>query len=306
MNFRKIAIPVLALACVALASGARADGPYLIDAHSQVDHFVDLSDVVPLMDKAGIRHVILSARGQVNAGQIIGLAAKHPDRITASIRTKGGQYASATPKWFKTMKKHFAKDGFGAMAEVIMWHARKGDKAPELVVPPDDKRVRELLGRVVKKGWPFVIHIEFAASRSPETFMKKMEAMLEEYSGHPFALIHMGQLGAEEAARLLARHPNFHFLVSHSNPVVKATSNQPWIDLFDGGSSLAPRWKALFLKHPDRFILNFDNVWEDHWGDQYVRQAALWRKALSELPFDVASKVAHENAERLWKLPAAR
>jgi hypothetical protein len=69
---------------------------------------------------------------------------------------------------------------------------------------------------------------------------------------------------------------------------------------------LAPRWKALFVKYPDRFILNFDNVFEDHWSDLYVKQAALWRKALAELPAGVASKVAHENAERLWKLPTAR
>ena len=56
-------------------------------------------------------------------------------------------------------------------------------------------------------------------------------------------------------------------------------SKQPWIDLFDGGRSLAPRWKTLFVKYPDRFILNFDNVWADDWGDRYVSQAALWRKA---------------------------
>jgi hypothetical protein len=62
----------------------------------------------------------------------------------------------------------------------------------------------------------------------------------------------------------------------------------------------------MFVKYPDRFILNFDNVFEDHWSDLYVKQAALWRKALAELPAGVASKVAHENAERLWKLPTAR
>ncbi len=109
-----------------------------------------------------------------------------------------------------------------------------------------------------------------------------------------------------DVARLLAKHKNLHFLTSHANPIVKADSNQPWVDLFDGGPSLAPRWKALFVKYPDRFILNFDNVWVDHWGDKYVRQAALWRKALGELPAGVASKIAHENAEQLWGLPTAR
>jgi len=83
----------------------------------------------------------------------------------------------------------------------------------------------------------------------------------------------MGQLETKDAARLLAKHANLHFMTSHANPFITANSSQPWVD---------------------------------HWGDKYVGQAALWRKALAELPAEVASKVAHENAERLWKLPTAR
>ena len=301
----KSIIPVLLLAFGLSVSGAQASKLYLIDAHSQIDHFVDRSEIVPLMDKAGIRHVILSTRGRVKPEQITRFAAKHPDRVTASVRTKSRHYASNSPKYCKSLKKQMRMPGFGAMAEVIMWHAQKGNKAPEVVVPPDDKRVRLALKGAKGKGWPFIIHIEFAASLSAETFMKKMEAMLEKNPDHPFALIHMGQLEAKDVARLLAKHSNLHFLTSHANPFITKDSNQPWIDMFDGGPSLAPRWKALIIKYPDRFILAFDNVWEDHWGDKYVGQAALWRKALAELPAEVASKVAHENAERLWKLPTA-
>jgi hypothetical protein len=71
----------------------------------------------------------------------------------------------------------------------------------------------------------------------------------------------------------LAKHANLHFMASHANLFITANSSQHWVD---------------------------------HWGDKYVGQAALWRKALAELPAEVASKVAHENAERLWKLPTAR
>lgn len=306
MKREKLIISIFLATLGLSVSGVQASELYLIDAHSQIDHFVDRSAIIPLMDKAGIRHVILSTRGKVTPEQITGFAAKHPDRVTASVRTKSKHYASNAPKYYKLFNKQMRMPGFGAMAEVIMWHAKKGNKAPEWVVPPESKQVQTALKGALAKGWPFIIHIEFAASRSPETFMKEMEAMLEKNSDHPFALIHMGQLEAKEAGRLLARHSNINFLVSHSNPITKADSNQPWVDLFDGGQSLAPRWKALFVKYPDRFILNFDNVFEEHWGDKYVRQAALWRKALAELPADVASKVAHENAERLWTLPAAR
>ena len=301
----KSIIPVLLLAFGLSVSGAQASKLYLIDAHSQIDHFVDRSEIVPLMDKAGIRHVILSTRGKVKPEQITKFAAKHPDRVTASVRTKSRHYASNSPKYYKSLKKQMRMPGFGAMAEVIMWHAKKGDKAPEWVVPPDSQQVQAALRGALAKGWPFIIHIEFAATDVREEFMKKMEAMFEKNPDHPFALIHMGQLEAKDVARLLAKHSNLHFLTSHANPFITKDSNQPWIDMFDGGPSLAPRWKALIIKYPDRFILAFDNVWEDDWGDKYVKQAALWRKALAELPAEVASKVAHENAERLWKLPTA-
>jgi len=54
-----------------------------------------------------------------------------------------------------------------------------------------------------------------------------------------------------------------------------------------------------------RFIHNFDNVWEDHWGQLYLDQVALWREALETLPSKVAHAVGHKNAERLWNLPPA-
>ncbi|MBT3305638.1 MAG: amidohydrolase family protein [Alphaproteobacteria bacterium] len=306
MTEKKSTIAALFLALGLLGGSASASELYLVDAHSQIDHFVDRSIIVPLLDKAGIRHVILSTRGKVKPAQITGFAAKHPDRITAAVRTKGGSYTKNKPRYYKTLKKQLAMPGFGAMAEVIMWHAQKGNLAPEQVVAPDDKRVQVALKGAIDKGWPFIVHIEFAASLSAETFMIKMEAMLAKHPDHPFALIHMGQLEAEEVTRLLAKHQNLYFLTSVSNPTITKFSNQPWVDLFDGGASLAPRWKDLFNKYPDHFILAFDNVWEKQWSSEYVVQADLWRGALGELPPDVASKVAHENAERLWKLPTAQ
>ena len=62
----------------------------------------------------------------------------------------------------------------------------------------------------------------------------------------------------------------------------------------------------MFVEYPDRFVLAFDNVWEDHWGSLYGEQAAVWRKALADLPHDATHAVAHGNAERLWKLATAR
>jgi predicted TIM-barrel fold metal-dependent hydrolase len=190
------------------------------------------------------------------------------------------------------------------MAEVILYHAQKGSKAPEWIVPISSPQVRAALKAALERKWPFIPHIEFAAAfpRERKRFMADLEAMLRAHPDHPFLLIHMAQLDTEEAGRLIEAHPNVYFMTSHSNTLMVSKSAQPWTNLFDG-AELAPDWRKLILKHPDRFILAFDNVFAEHWGDYYLEQIALWRKTLKTLPAAVAHAIAHRNAERLWRLP---
>ena len=263
-----------------------------------------MQKIVTLMDRAGVRRTILSARGRISPEQIVEIAARHPDRITPAVRSKGEIYRNDSPKYYKRLEKQLKMPAFGAMAELILWHAQKGAKAAKVVVPLNDRRVTVALAAALERKWPFVAHIEFhAAAGEAAAFMAKLETMLRAHRAHPFALIHMGQLDPDEALRLIEAHPNIHFLTSHSNPVVIASSNQPWTNLFRG-KALSREWTQLFTAHPGRFVLAFDNVFAEQWGDYYLEQAALWRQALDGLPHDVAHAVAHKNAERLWRLPA--
>jgi len=42
-------------------------------------------------------------------------------------------------------------------------------------------------------------------------------------------------------------------------------------------------------------------VWAEHWDDDYSNKMKLWRKALADLPPEVAEQIAHGNAERLYR-----
>lgn len=305
--------PAILVAALGLAGGigvADADEIRLIDAHSQYDRDVDPEDIIRLMDEGGISHVILAARSKVKARDLIAFAGRHPGRITPAVRTKGGIYRRNEPRYYERLKKHLAMPEFGAMAEVLMWHAEKGNpdrpKAPEVVVHPQDERVQVALRAAIERGWPFIIHIEFAGAGSDsDAFMAEFEALLARHPDHPFALIHMGQLEAKDVRRLIETHKNIHFLTSHANPIITGNSRQPWIDMFDD-ESLTPVWGNLMTQYPERFILAFDNVWAHHWSTYYLWQIALWRKALAALPHEAAHAIAHGNAERLWRLPPAR
>lgn len=275
----------------------------LIDAHSQVDEGVNLNKVIPLMDKAGVARTLLSARGRVEPEALAALAGKHPGRIVPSVRTKGEAYASNRSGYYRLLERQLGMPQFGALAEVILWHAQKGDRAPQWIVPLDSPQAQAALRAALERGWPFIAHYEFAAmGGQKEALLRQFEGLAAKHPEHPFALIHMGQLPPADARRLIGAHKNIHFLTSHSNPVVIRLSKQPWVDLFEG-DRIAPAWRELILQHPDRFVLAFDNVWPEHWGPYYLEQAALWRKALGALPPEAARALAHRNAERLWRLP---
>lgn len=115
----------------------------------------------------------------------------------------------------------------------------------------------------------------------------------------------MGELDAKDVRHLIETHPNIHFNTAMSNPVVVKRSAQPLVNLFKG-NALKAEWKELFVLHPDRFILGFDNVFAGHWRKLYLKQVALWREAPKDLPVDVAHAIAHGNAEKLWGLPPAQ
>jgi len=289
---------------VLFSHNARASELYFIDAHSQVDHKVtNLELIIQRMADEGVYRTILAARSGRTPEEITTFAKVHSDRIIPAVRTKSGAYNKNKPKYYKKLSKQVASGQFKAMAEVLMYHAQKGNKAPEVIVYPDDKRVQAALNAAIEKGWPFVIHIEFLSLKGEkrQRFMAGMEKMLKAHPDHPFALNHLGQLHAAEVRRLITNHRNIYFLTSHTTPVIIQSSNEPWVNMFQG-KVIAPEWKDLLSQYPDRFIFALDNVWENHWTKFYRDQMRYWRRAMDDLPPDVAHAIAHGNAERLWKI----
>jgi hypothetical protein len=280
-------------------------GP-IIDAHSQVDQNTNLSKIVPLLNQAGVARAVLSTRFGQPTADILKLAARHPDRIFPAAKTKTKAFMKGHSGFPGDFYSEIKRADFRAMAEIIMWHAaKKAVGAGQATMDPDDSRVKIMMKTARQKGWPFIAHVEFAVMGFDKgRYMKKFETFLSKNRDVPIGLIHMGQLNAKDAARLLPKHPNLFFITSHCNPVTTANSKLPWTKMFKW-SKLAPAWEALILSYPDRFVLAFDNVFSFHWVGTFMPQVLVWRKALSKLPDKTAHALAHGNAERLWKLPSA-
>lgn len=277
---------------------------YFVDAHSQVDADVrDLELIIRRMDAAGVYRTILSARSGRLPSDVADFAEQHPGRIVPSVRTKSGSFDKNPGNWRRFVQSQLNDRRFRAMAEILLYHAKKGSKAPEVRTSPDDDRVKFLLAAAEQRGWPVVVHIEFASLAQPERarFMTSLETLLREHSRLPVLLNHMGQLQPAEVARLITAHVNFHLLTAHTTTAITSESREPWTHMFSG-DHLAPNWKTLVLAHPDRFVFALDNVWYPHWDTYYLEQVNQWRRALAEVPPSVAHAVAHGNAERLWRL----
>lgn len=78
-----------------------------------------------------------------------------------------------------------------------------------------------------------------------------------------------------------------------------------WVDLAIRNSDVAPGgvldpgWRALFIRHPDRFLAGTDTWVTSRW-EALPGSVAEVRTYLSQLPREVAEKIAHKNAEQLF------
>lgn len=71
-------------------------------------------------------------------------------------------------------------------------------------------------------------------------------------------------------------------------------------DLEQNGS-LNPQWRRLFLRFPDRFVLGTDTWVTSRWDD-VPQLIAFYRRMLSELPADVAERIAYKNGLMMFGL----
>jgi hypothetical protein len=68
------------------------------------------------------------------------------------------------------------------------------------------------------------------------------------------------------------------------------------------GQTIDPAWRELFVRYPDRFMVGTDTWVPSRW-DEVVAGHERTRAWLAQLPPEVASLIAHGNAERLFGAP---
>jgi len=280
------------LAALALAAldprATDAAAPYagrLIDAHSHLPNLQALPTLVAAMDRHGIGQVALLGVGGVQKDDLAWIesaAKRHPDRVIPAAPVPDPMAPEAAAR----LEAQLETGRFRAAGEAHVHQASR--KIRRAMDAPPFLAVLEVCA---KHGVPLIIHDEL----DPEV-TAQLERALAHHRKAIVVLAHAGSGAPTALAGLLARHENLlldvsgmHFLRTPALATEKGALGGPWRDLLTA--------------HADRILVGID-VWAAQlFKPETLDRLMTWtRRILGELPPDVAERLAHANAVRLFRL----
>ncbi|MEP5731020.1 MAG: amidohydrolase family protein [Sulfitobacter sp.] len=266
MKFNLSVIVALALT----VGSATAEELPIFDAHLHYSHdavgFVSPAEVVEILQKAGVRKALVSSSDD-RGTQLLKAAA--PDIIVPALRPYRRRGAIGTwmhdPAVIDYLNEKLAKFEYEAIGE---FHAFGDDIQTDVI--------QTMIGMARDRNLLLHHHGDREA----------LDQILESWPEARVLWAHSGFAPPNEVADALRAHPRV------------------WADLayrsdMAAGSGVDADWRKVFEEFPDRFMLGTDTFAPERW--HYVgRHAEFSRSWISELPNDIARKIAFENADAMF------
>lgn len=265
----------LLILCLALpVPAARGADLPIFDAHLHYSEGAwstySPADILAMMDAAGVSGALVSSTPDDGTLKLLDRAPRRlvggfrPYRESAHMDSWFGD-----PDLFAYGEKRLARGRHRVFGEVHL------NRAEDVATPG----MRRILGLVAERGLYFHVHSDAAV----------VEALL---AAAPDLKVLWAHAGLSESAatvgRVLDRHASVWTELSYRAH-----------DLMPGGA-IEPDWRELLIRHADRFLIGSDTWAVDRWRS-YGHLIGAHRAWLAKLPGDVARKIAHENAERLFQ-----
>ena len=252
------------------AQSADDDLP-IFDAHIHYNRdawgLYSVDDVLSLLDQAGVSRAFVSSTPDEGTRMLYERA---PDRIVPSLRlyrTEQDQITwthdgSILPYLSEQLADNVPYRGIG---ELHLLPGQANGEIPRGVVS-------------VAADQRMIIHAHAEAA-----------ALEELLAIRPDVVVLWAHAGVTDPPSTVAR-----VLAQHSNVWVELALRT---DVAPGGQ-LDPAWAALFAQFPDRFMIGTDSWIPSQWTrlPQLMRDVRVW---LRQLPPDLATAIAHTNAEQL-------
>jgi predicted TIM-barrel fold metal-dependent hydrolase len=273
-----------------LVSGAPSwaadyNGP-LIDAHSHLPNSTAIDAYVAAMKRHNVLKVVLLGAGGLQKDDTAWLTAasrKYPERVIAGLPLPDPTSESVVSQ----LELQLDRGKPRVIGEVHMRQVgrRLIDRDPNAAV------FGQILDTAAKFAVPIVIHYEL--TDQAETALGRA---LAAHRKSTIVLAHGGEGPPGRLDRLLFRNPNLFIDLSgmHFQRTPALASETGPID---------PGWKALIEKAPDRFMMGVDAGAARLFEPEMLDRLFIWtRRVLGELKPDVAARVAHGNAVKLYRL----
>jgi uncharacterized protein YbaP (TraB family) len=275
------AVAAALVGVAAFAAGVAAPLP-IFDAHlhynEEATAAYPVADVMQRFRDSHVRTILATSRPNSGTRALAAVAGASPQeapRVVPFIRPYRTSADRNTwfndPAIYALIEEELARDiGWRGIGE---FHVFGGDA--------DTEQVKRIVALAVARGLWLHAHCDEAA----------LVHLLAHDSRVKIVWAHSGfTTPPETLGRYLARYPNLVAELSYRHDVTT-----------DG--KLAPAWRALFLAHPDRFVVGSDTWVNERWA-RYGEIMASYQGWLAQLPRDVALKIAHGNGERLFPPPA--
>lgn len=274
MSRRRVRVPswllTVALTALCVPASAGDDELAIVDTHLHYsrdawDRFPP-SAILAILDQAGVRRAFVSSTPDDGTVRLYEAA---PDRVVPVLRPYRG--AGELGSWHRDpsvtgyLESRLARGIYRGIGE---FHLSGGEALSPVV-----REVTELARR---HGLFLHCHCDAEAIES----LVRLGADLRVLWAHAGMTA-----GPDVVGRLVDRYPGLTVELALRSDVAP-------------GGRLEPAWRALFLRHPDRFMVGTDTWIAARWPEVASVQDAA-RAWLGQLPADVAARIAAGNAERL-------
>jgi hypothetical protein len=242
----------------------------IFDAHVHYSHdaweTVPPAEAIAILRKSGVKRALISSSGDDGQQRLFAAA---PDLVIPELRPYRTRGEIGT--WFRDetlipyLESRLSKYKYVGIGEFHLYGADA-----DLPVP------RRMVQLAKKYGLFLHAHSDIDA----------VERLFRQWPQARILWAHSGFERPERVAEMLRKHKNL------------------WCDLAFrtdqvSGGKVDPAWRAAFTEFPDRFMVGTDTFTPERW--HYIPEHADWsRRWLSDLPRDVAERIAWKNGEELF------
>jgi Amidohydrolase len=305
-----LTLPASARECAAPAVTPYAGS--LFDAMAQTDQNLNGKAAIATAKSVGITRMALFARvhkKQDGRHLVNRLALAHPDFVTVGAPKLFDMRRDLHASYVDDVLAGVAAKHYAFVGEILYTH---GDKAGgevtatgERYIDPTGPETKRLVEGLRGRRIPIMTHWEvYDWARDWPEFDKLYGA----YPKQIFIWPHLGFARAQQAIAVLSVHPNVWATLSKKEENGK-NGRQNLADrekgkdiggpVSDQCGNLKPGWRDVLVRFSDRLMFATDAHKKNRWAS-YASIVRRWRVILAQLPPDAASKIAYDNAARLY------